>query len=366
MSRAFFGFFIVFLCNGTLTYGQYLAPNRSYSIPHQPWGGCVVEECIPYQPSVLFTPPGRSEAPVMLDELIAPQQGPVVIEALDNTNQGVLAGVNPQQSSLPPGVRAGVFQKLQFSGTWIPQLEDDSLGIIDGEAGVVFGLPFPRPMTPLLITPRFAIHSFDGPVVPDLPGQVYDAELEFRHLRRFGEGPWAMSAAVTLGQYSDFDSGDADAFRITGQAFGVYERVPGKKWVFGIVYLNRPGLRVIPAAGLMWQPWPDLKIDAILPRPRIAWRLPGFTEGQEDERWVYLGGEFGGGVWSIRRPLSGTQDLLTYNDYRIVAGYERKIIGGMSRRFEAGYIFGRELEFASATPDVTLDDSFFLRVGLQY
>ena len=64
--------------------------------------------------------------------------------------------------------------------------------------------------------------------------------------------------------------------------------------------------------------------------------------------------------------MSLTQDLLTYRDFRVLVGYQRKIIGGLSRRFEVGYVFGRELEFDSATPDVSLDDSLFLRAGLTY
>ncbi|MCG8449660.1 MAG: DUF6268 family outer membrane beta-barrel protein [Pirellulales bacterium] len=331
------------------------------------YGGRLIQEGVPYQPSILFVQPGSEEAPILLDELVAPQNSPVVIqETWDGTCQNCEPVVAATQPQLPPGVRDGVFQKMFFTGAWMPQLEGDSLGWSDLELGVVFGFPLFRRETPLLVTPRFAIHFLEGPVTPDLPGQVYDAEVEFRHLRKFGQGPWAMIAAVSLGHYSDFESNDADAFRVMGQAFAVYEAVPGKKWVLGVVYLNREDLALIPAAGLIYQPNPNIKLEAILPRPRIAWRLPGYSPQPGDERWLYLGGEFGGGVWSIRRPLTLTQDVLTYNDYRALIGCERKIIGGLSRRFEAGYVFGRELQFSSATPDVTLDDSFFLRMGLTY
>ncbi len=331
------------------------------------WGGRQIQESVPYQPSVLFVQPGGHETPIMLDAMEVPLGTPVLIqETWDNACQDCQVEVSAAPVQLPPGTRGGMFQKLFMTGAWMPQLASDSLGWGDLEAGAVFGLPFLRRDTPLLITPRFAIHALDGPVAPDLPGQVYDADVEFRHLRRFGQGPWAMMAAITFGQYSDFDSGDADAFRITGQAFAVYEKTPGKKWIVGVVYLNREGLRIIPAAGLIYQPDPDTKWEAILPRPRVAWRLPDANVQSDDQRWIYLGGELGGGVWSIRRPLAQMQDVITYNDYRILAGYERKIIGGWSRRFEAGYVFARELQFTSATPDVSLEDSLFMRVGLTY
>jgi hypothetical protein len=58
--------------------------------------------------------------------------------------------------------------------------------------------------------------------------------------------------------------------------------------------------------------------------------------------------------------------VINYSDWRLLAGYERKITGGLSTRYETGYVFKRELEYDSATPDVALDDTLFLRAGLTY
>ena len=354
-------------CGTLCANGQNYLPRPSFTQPNTAWGGQLVQERVPYQPSILLLQPGAEETPILLDPFGAPAETPV---AFGNEWSEACTNCEPPFAQVPrkwpPGVRDGVFQKLFFTGAWMPQLESDRLGWGDLEGGIVLGLPFLRRDTPLVITPRFAVHFLEGPAAPDLPGQVYDADVEFRHLRRFGQGPWAMIAAVTLGHYSDFESSDANAFRVTGQAFAVYEGTPGRKWIVGVVYLNRENLSVIPAAGFIYEPTPNVKWEAILPRPRVAWRLAGDLVQTGDERWLYVGGEFGGGVWSIRRPLTLTQDVLTYNDYRVLVGYEQKILGGMSRRVEAGYVFGRELQFAGATPDVPLDDSLFLRVGLTF
>ncbi len=321
--------------------------------PQHSYGGQLVQERVPYQPELFYSDPPPDQTPIYLDtcpEFCLPAE----------TVAGQPVIIQQPTSQTPAGFRDGVFQKLFFTGTWIPQLDDDSLGFSELETGIVFGVPFFRVTAPLLVTPRFAVHYLDGPTAPDLPARVYDAEVTFRHLRKFGNSPWAMNAAVTLGHYSDFESSDADAFRVTGQAFAVYESSPATTWVFGVVYLNREDLSIIPAVGVIYEPTPNVKYEAILPRPRIAWRLP------DGERWAYLAGEFGGGIWSIERPMTGTQDLLTCNDYRVLFGIERKIPGGLSRRVEVGYVFGRELEFASATPNVRLDDSFFLRGGVTF
>jgi hypothetical protein len=334
--------------------------------PASPWGGQVIPSAVPYQPSALFVPPGGDTSPLLIDE---PTNGLEPTWRMASLTTDVVPNeenldrlTDPQ---LPPGTRDGVFQKIYFTGAWLPRLDDDSLGWGDLETGVVFGFPFLRRETPLLVTPWFGVHYLDGPDTPNLPPRVYDAAVEFRHLRKFGEGPWAMDVAVTTGYYSDFEHADADAFRVTGRGLAVYESMPGTKWVLGVAYLNRAGASVLPVGGVIYEPTADVKWELIFPKPRLAWRLPASLPDC-DERWVYVGGEFGGGAYSIERPVSLTQDLVTYRDFRVLVGYERKIIGGLSRRFEAGYVFGRELEFDSGTPQVDLDDTLFVRAGLTY
>ncbi len=333
--------------------------------PTQQWGGQVVSEGVPYQPSVLFTGPvapttqGKQFSPPLDSSLRVATLTPNAVLNADEFTKAT----EPQ---VPPGARNGIFQKLFFTGTWLPQLDGDNLGWGDLETGIVFGFPFFRRDTPLLITPQFGVHFLDAPVGADLPDRVYDSSFEFRHLRKFGGGPWAMDVAVTLGYYSDFEQGNGDAFRVTGRGLVVYETTPGTKWVFGVGYYNRAGVSVLPIGGVIHQPSPDVKWEFIFPRPRIAWRLPGGIPGSGDERWFYVGGEFGSGLWSIERPSTKAQDIIIYSDYRVLAGYERNIVGGLSCRYEFGYVFARNFEFDSATPDIEPDDTLLFRVGLTY
>lgn len=267
---------------------------------------------------------------------------------------------------LPPGARDGVFQKMYFTGTWLPSLSDepDALGIGDLEMGVVLGFPFMRRDTPLLVTPQFGTHLLSNEDALDIPSTLYDAAVEFRHMRKFGNGPWAMDVAATVGYYSDFEQSDSEAIRVSGRALGVYETSPTSKWIFGVAYLNRAGATVLPVAGAIVEPTSDVRLELIFPKPRVAWRLANSQPG--DERWAYVGGEFGGGIWSITRPSSGQLDLLSYSDLRLLAGLERKVTRGLSRRYEVGYVFNRELEYDSGTPEVALDDTLFIRAGLTY
>lgn len=364
-----------------------------------PWGGQLVPDGMPLrprqpivkatplapgglvQPAPSFTAPGLNRMaspggaptratpvePLYLDQL--PQAEPPEIRVAGLTEDTV-APMNQvlaePQPPLPPGARDGVFQKIYVTGAWLPPLSDepDSLGFTDAEAGIVLGFPFLRRDTPLLVTPQIGAHFLDNAAGLDIPTTLYDASVEFRHLRKFGDGPWAMDAAVNVGYYSDFEQGSGDALRVSGRGIAVFESTPQTKWLLGVAYVNRAGASVLPVLGVIHEPSPDTRIELIFPRPRVLRRLPGSVLG--DERWVYAGGEFGGGVWSITRPSSGDLDLMNYSDWRLLVGYERKITGGLSRRVELGYVFQRELEFDSTAQDVALDDTLFVRAGLTY
>lgn len=271
----------------------------------------------------------------------------------------------PTESILPPGTRDGFFQKANLFATWMPQLEEDSVGVTGFDMNLVFGMPFPKRESPLLITPAYRVRFLDGPNFVDVPPRVHDAEVDFHHFRQLTDR-WLFDGAVTLGMYADDHSFDTDdAFRISGRALGVYDFCCSDwKAVLGVVYLNRAGYSVIPAVGFTYDQG-DYKLDLLFPRPRVAWRLPGCVRPGYDERWVYLQGEFGGNRWAVQR-VGGATDTLAYSDLRVMLGYERKLVGGVSRRWEVGYAFNRELEYETAATEFNLDDSLFLRGGLTY
>ena len=267
---------------------------------------------------------------------------------------------------LPPGTRDGVFQKIYVTGTWQPALseEPDALGFGELETGVVFGFPFMRRDTPLLVTPQFGVHFLENADALDIPRELYDSAVELRHLRKFGGGPWAMDVAATVGYYSDFEQGSDEAVRVSGRGIGVYESTPNMKWLLGVAYVNRAGASVLPVAGFIYEPQADVRIEAIFPKPRLAWRTAGSVVG--DERWFYVAGEFGGGVWSVTRPSTGELDVLNFSDWRLLVGVERKVTHGLTRRLELGYVFNRELEYDGDAAETGLDDTLFVRTGLTY
>jgi hypothetical protein len=329
-------------------------------VENSTWGGSPVAEITPEAPnSFLLEEP--SKTPIQDDQIrlaeapSLPAEAPLGI-ALDEPTEPIV------KSDLPPGTRKGAFQKLSVGTSYLPRFEGDSIGVSTIEADVMFGVPFPRFETPLLITPGYRVLFLDGPTGFDLPPRVHEAVLDLHHFRRIDER-WLFDGAVTIGEYADDHSfGESEALRVTGRALGIYQANENWKYIVGVVYLNRAGLSVVPAVGATYST-DDFKLDLVFPRPRIAWRQAGSTV--EDNRWVYFQGELGGGLWAIQTPAGQTEEL-SYNDWRIMLGYERKRIGALSHSIELGYVFNRDVELEKAGAEFSLDDSLFLRAGVSY
>ena len=265
-----------------------------------------------------------------------------------------------------PAAPDGVLQRLFFTGTWLPAAGGD-LGMSDLELGATLGFPLPTRESPLLISPYFATHFLDGPASPDLPARLYDASVQFRWLRPVGER-WTADLAVSPGVHSDFESGDSEMFRITGHGLGIYQWSPTMKLILGIVVLDRDDVSLLPAGGILWTPNDAWRLELMAPRPRVARRILPCYGDACNEYWAYVAGEFGGGSWSIQR-ASGAQDVVMVRDYRVILGIERKSPPGSGRlkgRVEVGYVFAREVEYRSATPDFEPDDTLMLRIGASY
>ncbi len=212
------------------------------------------------------------------------------------------------------------------------------------------------------VTPRFSAHFVDGPDVTDVPNELFDSAVDFSLFLPVNE-QWIFLGAVAPGYFSDFKNSSSDAFRVTGRALFIYKKSKQTTLTLGIVYLNREDVSVLPAVGITYIPEdiPDLKFEIMFPKPKISYR---FEQSESRERWIYLGGELGGGTWAVER-TGGANDVLTYRDLRLAAGLEEKILDSYSWFVEAGYVFSRELEYTSG-PDYDLDETGMIRIGLVY
>jgi hypothetical protein len=293
-------------------------------------------------------PPLGAEIVVSPDPLADPLAEPPPVAALGPAPSG------------PPGSKPGVVQAAVFNATWLPALGGDGFGQTDLETYLTLGFPCPTRDSPLVLTPGFETHFLAGPSQPALPEQLYDAYFQFRWLTTLAE-VWGVDLAVTPGWHSDFEQSSSDALRITARGIVSYDWSPRLKLIGGLVYLDRTDVNFLPVGGVIWTPSEDWRWELLAPRPRIAYRCAAWDDV---EHWAYLAGEFGGGSWAIEGP--GGPEVLNAQDYRLLAGWERKTAGGINGRLELGYVFGRKYQFSDGQPDFKPDDTLLLRGGVSY
>jgi hypothetical protein len=409
-------------CIHAVAHGQSAYP--ATAVPSQAWGGHTVAQAVPYQPTltnpaaqvvpnmmaapvVIQSQPPAGQAytlanPVPLPALpaapVAPNAAPAwqpypgpgsdaqVVAPMPGAVPGgaPLPGAMPaapyeepifpptpevwdlRASLIPPDARDGFFQKARFQAAYLPQLNDNSLGWTDLRWEVMTALPFFTRENPILITPAYEWHFLNRPQGFDLPPRLNDLTMDF-HVFRVYANSWIFDFAVTPGLFADDHSFDSsDACRVNGRGVAVYAPNPRWKYLLGVQYVNGAWNKVVPIAGFVYEPNPDVKYEAVFPRPRAAWRLPMSPVPGRDDYWFYLLGEFANSIWAFEQ-TDGTPDVLAYRDFRFIIGLEHKVVGGVSHRVELGWIFRRDIKISSVGPnDIGMDDTLMARIGVVY
>lgn len=293
-------------------------------------------------------------APGIGDAVILPDS-PLAGELDDELYYEAPQGINPYKD--------GFFQKIGLSAAWIGNSNDpNDLGVTEVESYLTVALPAPIKEWPLLITPGYNMIFLSGPSVTDLPPRLNTAYIDFMWLPNiYGNFKLFLSAAPSV--YTDFQAHDSDMFRVTGRGLVIYDWDPDRLQIIaGLLYLGRDDVMILPAGGIIWKPADWTNFELLFPKPKLSVRL---NAGLGYEDWLYTTAEFGGNTWSIER-ISGLDDKVTYLDYRALLGMERKLNGGAGYRLEGGYVFGREITFASGIGDFNPQNTFILRGGVTY
>ncbi len=261
---------------------------------------------------------------------------------------------------------------LRVRYTWIEGGTGRDVRIHDIDLAVTLNWPnFLHSGQALRISPGFAFHFWSGPSLPtslaDLPSRAYSAYVDLNWMSN-PQLRHGAELSFTAGLYSDFTQTlTSDSMRFMGTGLGWFRVTEVTTIKMGVTYIDRNDLKLLPAAGIFWYPNEDIKFDLYFPRPRIAKRL--WTVGNTD-LWGYLGGEYGGGSWTIRRTNgnAGTSEQVDINDLRVFGGLEW--LSGYYRVagfIEAGYVFDRELVYKRNSPtNLKLEDAFMLRGGLSF
>lgn len=210
-------------------------------------------------------------------------------------------------------------------------------------------------------------HFLNGPIQTDMPSRVYDFSVAYQCRRQLG--PLAYDVAVSVLAASDFEGSSREGIRFPSHAVGYLQFNPAAQLVFGVDYLDRGDVKLLPVGGLIWLPRPDMRFELVFPRPRAVFQLsPPVSSlcgedsplSRQDEYRLYVAGDLGGGSWAIERTTL-QNDLATYRDLRLSVGIESVHANGSCSAFEICYLFARRLEYTSASGNTDLDDTAMIR-----
>lgn len=280
----------------------------------------------------------------------------------------------PQQNENSPFLskgemrHKGLFQGINLNFSWTPDSGNHGMELSEVKLGVAFGLPAPN-IKPLvrsffMISPNFTYTNIRWKGSDHFPDSLYGASLAVTWLKPINER-WSIMLNVAPGY-----AGDGKASRDTTRCpvmFGA-TWTPNKKWkvLFGAIYTDRSDIPFLPLAGATYTPNEDWRFELTAPQPKIARRLSGWCN-TNSERWMYVGGGFGGGTWAIES-VGNKNDLAMLREYSLIFGYESTSKTSVLKwNAEIAWLFGRKMKFDHHTqPDRTLDDSLSLRLRCSF
>lgn len=214
-----------------------------------------------------------------------------------------------------------------------------------------FGTTFHRRGVANGLGTGFQWHLLSGPDSADLPPRVYDFLIGYQ--ARDWIGTFGYDIAGSVSASSDFEGSARDGIRYPSHAVGYLRLSQAVDLAFGVDYIDREDVGILPVGGLVLRPNGQLLIQAVFPRPRLDISL-------SPTQRLYISGDLGGGQWAIEREQALVDDLLTYSDLRLAIGTETTNGPGVSG-MELAWVFHRKIEFSSGVGNLDLDDTLMIR-----
>ncbi len=269
---------------------------------------------------------------------------------------------------IPPEVMARLRKPfISLAAEWEP--ESSGFEIASYDLAVKMATPPLFGPPPPFLKGDFSLTQLVAPAAVDLPDELYDVSLGFDWMRHLSDC-WMLRLAFASAYASDGENNSRNAWQFRGAVLGI--RQWGETWqlVVGAVASGRRDFPVFPGVGAIWKPSPAFRLDLVFPQPRASWRV--FDNGSR-QQWLYFGGGISGGTWAYQQS-GGLEDVLTYNEWRALVGWEwvptprpgALLTVGHKLAVELGYGFAREFEFDRPRPALQLDDTLLLRTTWRF
>jgi len=219
-------------------------------------------------------------------------------------------------------------------------------------------------------TQEFGMRNWDGPTgspskpTTAVPGSGFRIGWNFELATpASNQTPFSAMVAFNPSLNSDFDSGlGSNAWHWDGHGILFYRSSPYWLWAFGAGFWDRVNDQVVPYAGFVFTPDDRWEWRIVFPDPRVSYYL-GNPFGFDS--WFYTRGQYNVESYEIQLQTTGRREEIEFSDWRILMGF-RNDTGYVGSFIEAGWIFGRDVDFRNGTPGFDISTGFILRGGLRY
>lgn len=222
------------------------------------------------------------------------------------------------------------------------------------------------------LAPQFNMRLWDGPsdsrsFAPGtlgLPGQVYRFGLDMAMVSPVTpQSPYSVELGFTPSINSDFEqSVTSDAWQFDFRGAIYYQTSPYLTFALGALFWDRVDDQVLPYGGVIWNPGDRWEWRIMFPESRVSYYLGnpwGFAS------WLYVRGEYHVEAYEITRDPTGIREEIELEDWRVLLGL-RNDNQWVQTFIEAGWVFGRDVEFGRGSPGFDISSGFILRAGMQF
>lgn len=202
--------------------------------------------------------------------------------------------------------------------------------------------------------------------------QNWQATNSFNHdLFRFGMnlqvgtpagGPVGFQAAFNPSLNTDwYSSLSSNSVNMDANAMMFFQLDPVWMLVVGAGYWDRVDDIFLPYAGVVITPNDLWELRLLYPQGRISRYLGEFWWGVH---WLYLAWEYHVDSFQVAIP-NNSQGQIQMEDYRLTFGM-RSDHPGFTKYIEAGWVFGRNVEYRNTLPGFDISDGFIVRGGIRF
>lgn len=251
--------------------------------------------------------------------------------------------------------------EASFETTWLPGSKIHGTGgdLVMGEVKTGFTKRFSiTPQLELSTGLHYSLREIDAPETARLPESLQTLSLNLAG-EYHATDSLTLGLRVSPGLSSDFKMLTSDDARVPVVLLGTYQ---ASKTLFlrgGVAYTGQKhAFPFLPVMGALYLPTEKWALGLGFPRTGVIYKPKTDTE-------YYISGEFVGGEYRLHDASIGA-NIISYWDYRAVAGVEFPLSSFARLGIAGGYAFARRFVFYEGNRnDLDLDNAPFGRLELK-